>query len=41
MKKHSYRTINVNEINWPELGRSLGGAAVTVAVDVAKARRCD
>ena len=36
MKKHNYRTKNVNEINWPELSQQLGGEAVTIAVDVAK-----
>lgn len=39
MKKHNYRTKNVNEINWPELGQQLGGGAVTFAVDVAKAQQ--
>ena len=39
MKKHNYRTKNVNEINWPELRQQLGGGAVTFAVDVAKAQQ--
>jgi len=39
MKKHNYRTKKVNEINWPELSRQLGGEAVTIAVDVAKAQQ--
>ncbi len=39
MKKHNYRTKNVNEINWPELREQLGGKAVTFAVDVAKAQQ--
>ncbi|PPD03997.1 MAG: hypothetical protein CTY29_07295 [Methylobacter sp.] len=39
MKKHNYRTKNVNEINWPELRQRLGGEAVTFAVDVAKAQQ--
>jgi hypothetical protein len=39
MKKHNYRTKKVNEINWPELGQQLGGQAVTLAVDVAKAQQ--
>jgi transposase len=39
MKKHNYRTKNVNEINWPELRQQLGGEAVTFAVDVAKAQQ--
>lgn len=36
MKKHTYRTKNVKQINWPELREQLSGAALTVAVDVAK-----
>jgi len=39
MKKHNYRTKNVNEINWPELRQQLGGGAVTFTVDVAKAQQ--
>lgn len=39
MKKHNYRTKKVNEINWPELSQQLGGEAVTIAVDVAKAQQ--
>jgi transposase len=39
MKKHNYRTKNVNEINWLALGQQLGGGAVSFAVDVAKAQQ--
>ena len=39
MKEHNYRTKKVNEINWPELSQQLGGEAVTIAVDVAKAQQ--
>jgi transposase len=39
MKKHNYRTKKVNEINWPELSQQLGGEAITLAVDVAKAQQ--
>jgi transposase len=35
MKKHTYRTKNVNQINWPVLG----GDAVILAVDVAKGQQ--
>ena len=36
MKKHTYRTKNVNQINWPELRNNLNGQPVIFAVDVAK-----
>jgi transposase len=36
MKKHTYRTKNVNQINWPELRDSLNGQALVFAIDVAK-----
>jgi len=36
MKKHTYRTKNVKQINWPELRDNLNGQAVTFAIDVAK-----
>jgi len=39
MKKHTYRTKKVNEINWSALGQQLGGEAVIFAVDVAKAEQ--
>ena len=39
MKKHTYRSKNVNQINWPELHGKLGGQAVILAVDVAKAQQ--
>ncbi len=36
MKKHTYRTKNVNQINWPELRDNLNGQPVIFAIDVAK-----
>ena len=36
MKKHTYRTKNVNQINWPELRNTLNGQPVIFAIDVAK-----
>ncbi len=37
MKKHTYRSKNVNQLNWPELRGQVGGNTVILAVDVAKA----
>lgn len=37
MKKHTYRSKNVNQINWPILRGQVGGSTVILAVDVAKA----
>jgi transposase len=37
MKKHTYRSKNVNQINWPELSGQVDGNTVILAVDVAKA----
>jgi len=39
MKKHTYRTKKVNEINWSELKQQLEGQALVLAVDVAKAQQ--
>ena len=39
MKKHIYRSKNVNQINWPELSEQLAGKAAILAVDVAKAHQ--
>lgn len=36
MKKHTYRTKKVNDINWTELTEQLNGQPVIFAVDVAK-----
>jgi transposase len=36
MKKHTYRTKNVNQINWLELRNHLNGQPVIFAIDVAK-----
>ncbi len=39
MKKHTYRTKNVNQINWPQLRNSLNNQPVIFAVDVAKGQQ--
>ncbi|SMG65464.1 hypothetical protein BMETH_3430672372466, partial [methanotrophic bacterial endosymbiont of Bathymodiolus sp.] len=39
MNKRTYRTKNVNKINWSLVKEQLSGAAVVFALDVAKTRQ--
>jgi transposase len=39
MKKRTYRTKNVNKINWPHVKDQLSGAAAVFALDVAKTKQ--
>jgi len=39
MNKRTYRTKNVNKINWPQVKEQLSGAAVVFALDVAKTKQ--
>ena len=39
MKKRTYRTKNVNKINWSQVKEHLSGAAVVFALDVAKTKQ--
>ncbi len=36
MKKRTYRTKNVNKIDWPQLKTRLSGKAISLAIDIAK-----
>lgn len=39
MKKHTYRTKNVNKINWTSLKERLNGEAAVFAIDIAKEKQ--